>query len=165
MTTQAYPSINDFAPSWADVAVTFTVDGGDALDMVDIAGIKWTRKTEVGKQRGASGGRVMARTTGQGDFEASITLYRSGLRKLETSLAKKAPSRGNQKRIGLVAFDILIQHSVPNDPEIYTTKIKGCRYLGESEDNKEGTDPDKVECTLDPIDIVRIVDGQEIAII
>jgi hypothetical protein len=165
MVQQAYPSINDIAPSWADIQTTFTVGGGDALDMMDIAGIKWSRKVEVGEQRGASGGRVMARTTGQGSQEASATLYRSGLRKLLKSLMAKAPSRGNQKVIGVVAFDILIQHTPPGETEIYTVKIKGCRYLGDSDDMKEGNEADKVEVTLNPIEIVQIIDGQEVVLI
>jgi hypothetical protein len=162
---QAYPSINDIAPSWADVAITFTVGGGDALDMLDIAALKWSRKVEVGEQRGTSGGRVMARTTGQGSQEASATLYRSGLRRLLKSLAAKAPSRGNQKVIGVVSFDILVQHSPPGETEIYTTKIKGCRYLGDSDDMKEGNEADKLEVTLNPIEIVQIIDGVEVVLL
>lgn len=162
---QAYPSINDIAPSWADIGITFTVGGGDALDMMDIAAIKWSRKVEVGDQRGTSGGRVMARTTGQGSQEASATLYRSGLRKLLKSLMSKAPTRGNQKVISVVAFDILIQHTPPGETEIYTTKIKGCRYLGDSDDMKEGNEADKLEITLNPIEIAQIIDGQEVVLL
>ncbi len=165
MVQQSYPSVNDIAPSWADIGVTFTVGGGDALDMMDIAGIKWSRKVETGDQRGASGGRVMARTTGQGSQEASATLYRSGLRKLLKSIVAKAPTRGNQKVISGVAFDILIQHTPPGETEIYTTKIKGCRYLGDSDDMKEGNEADKLEVTLNPIEIVQIIDGQEVVLL
>jgi hypothetical protein len=165
MAQQEYPSINDFAPSWADIAVTFTVDGGAFLEMADIAAIKGARKVEVGEQRGASGGRVMARTTGSATNEASCTLYRSGLRKLMKALAAKAPLRGNQRRIGLVAFDILVQHSPPGETEIYTRKYKGCRFLGDSSDAKEGNDADQVEVTLNPIEIVDIVDGQEVVLL
>lgn len=165
MTNQAYPSLNDIAPSWADVGVTFTVSGGDALDMADINAIKWSRTVEVGEMRGASGGRVMARTTGQGSQEASATLYRAGFRKLLKSLVAQAPTRGNQKLISLVSFDILIQHTPPGETEIYVTKIKGCRYLGDSDDMQEGNEADKVEITLNPIEIVQIIDGQEVVLI
>src|SRR5262245_52531530 len=96
---QLYPSLNDIDPSSADIGVTFTVFGDDLIDMVDSAGIKWARKVEVGERRGASGGRVMARTSGQGSQEASATLYRAGLRRLIKGLKSKAPSRGNQKII------------------------------------------------------------------
>ena len=165
MANQAYPSLNDIDPSWADIGVTFTVFGGALIDMADIAGLKWSRKVEVGERRGASGGRVMARTTGQGSQEASATLYRGGLRRLIKGLASKAPLRGNQRRIALVAFDIMIQHTPPGETEIYQTKIKGCRYLGDSDDMKEGNEADKIEVTLNPIEIVQIVNGEEIVLI
>lgn len=165
MTNQAYPSINDIAPSWADIQITFNVTGGDTLELGDIAGIKWSRKVEVGKQKGTSGGRTMARTAGEGDAEASMTLYRSGLIKLDRSLIKLAPSRGNQKVIGVVGFDVLVQHTPLGSTDIYTTKIKGCRYLADSDDMKEGNEADKIEITLNPIEIVRIVDGVEVVLI
>ena len=162
---QEYPSVDGIAPSWADIQATFTISGGDLLQMSDIAGIKWSRKVEVGEQRGTSGGRVMARTTGQASYEASATLYRSGLRKLIKALVKKADSRGNQKVIGTLAFDILVQHTPPGESEIYTTKIKGCRYLGDSDDMKEGNEADKVEVTLNPIEIANIIDGNEVVLL
>lgn len=163
--TQLFPSLNDVEPSWADIQVTFTAYGGKLLDMVDIAAIKWSRKVEVGVRRGASGGRVMARTTGEGSQEATATLYRSGLRRLIKSLISQAPVRGRQVIIGNVGFDVLIQHTPPGEFEIYQTKIKGCRYLGDSDDMKEGTDADKIEVTLNPIEIVNIVNGQEVVLL
>jgi|SRR5579859_2398543 len=162
---QAYPTVDGIAPSWADIGVSFTVGGGDLLEMVDIQGIKTGRKVEVGEQRGASGGRVMARTTGQGSQEASMTLYRSGLRKLIKSLMKNAPTRGNEVIIGVVAFDILIQHTPPGETEIYTTKITGCRYLGDADDMKEGNEADKIEITLNPIKVAQIIDGKEVVLL
>lgn len=165
MVNQAYPSLNDVEPSWADIGVSATIDGGSLLDMVDIKGIKWGRKVEVGEKRGASGGRVMARTTGQGSQEASMTLYRSGMRKLVKGLIAKAPTRGNQAIISLVSFDIVVQHTPPGESEIYEVHIKGCRYLGDDDDMKEGTDPDTLEVTLNPIEIANIVNGVEVVLL
>ena len=165
MTNQAYPSLNDIEPSWADIAVTATVNGGALLDMADIAAVAWSRSVEVGERRGASGGRVMARTAGQGSCEASITFYRGGLRRLIKALMAQAPTRGNQRIISAVAFDVMIQHTPLGEDEIYQTKIKGCRYLGDSEDNGEGADADQVEVTLNPIEIANIIDGQEVVLI
>ncbi|MCL2724854.1 MAG: hypothetical protein FWD69_10505 [Polyangiaceae bacterium] len=165
MTIQAYPSINDVEPSWADISATFTITGGDLLDTVDFASIKWSRKVDVGVRRGPNGGRIMARTTGEGSQDASSILYRSGLRRLIKSLMAVAPTRGNQRRISLVSFDILIQHTPPGEIEIYTTKLKGCRYLGDADDMKEGPDADKIEVTLNPIEIVNIIDGQEVVLL
>jgi hypothetical protein len=165
MPNQAFPSLNDIEPSWADIATTFTVYGGDALDMADIASLKWDDKVTVGERRGASGGRVMARTTGALDSAASAELYRSGHRRLIKSLMAKAPQRGNQRLISLVGFDILIQHTPPGEVEIYTVKLKGCRLLGRALDMKEGTDADKVAVELNPMSIVEIINGLEVVLI
>lgn len=164
-TKQSFPSINDIACSWADIAVTFTVAGGLTLAVEDVAAIKWSRKVEVGEQVGTSGGRVMARTSGKISYEASASFYRSGLSKLEDALAAVAPQRGNQRIISAVGFDILIQHTPLNSSAIFTSKIKGCRYLGDNDDNKEGTDADQIEVTLNPIEIVRIKNGVEIVLL
>jgi hypothetical protein len=167
MVNQAFPSLNDIEPSWADIQTTFTVSGGVLIPMADIAAIKWSRKVEVGEKRGASGGRVMARTTGQGSQEASATLYRSGLRRLIKGLmaAPNVPTRGRQVIISLVSFQIMIQHTPPGETEIYKTKLKGCRFLGDADDMKEGNDADKVEVTLNPLEIVNIINGQEVVLL
>lgn len=169
MTIQAYPTLNGVEPSWADVAFTVTVGGipigGLAINIADIAAMKWARKVEVGEKRGTSGGRVMSRTTGQGSQEASATFYRSGVRALERALVPFSRTRGNQVLIGLVSFDVTVQHTPPGEVDIYQTVIKGCRYLGDSDDMKEGFDADKVEVTLNPIEIVKIVDGREIVLL
>jgi hypothetical protein len=165
MAAQEYPTLNDYAPSWADIQTTFTVDGGSALDMIDYKGIKWSSSVEVGTQRGASGGRVMKRTTGAKTDEASATLYRSGLRKLIRALMAKGTTRGNQVAIGTVAFDILIQHSPPGDPEIYVEKLKGCRLLKIDRTMTEGVDAEEVEVDLNPIEVVQIIDGKEVVLL
>jgi hypothetical protein len=165
MTNQAYPSLNDVEPSWADIEVSATVTGGALIEMIDIAAIKWSRSVEVGEKRGASGGRVMSRTRGSVSYEASMTLYRAGLKRLKRGLMENAEERGNQKLISLVGFDIMVQHTPPGTDEIFQTKIKGCRYLGDSEDNGEGSDADQVEVTLSVIEIADIIDGKEVVLI
>lgn len=169
MTNQAYPSLNDIAPSWADIGVNFAVSGGSALDMADIKALKWSRKVEVGNQIGASGGRVMARTTGSGTQEASATLYRSGMRKLIKGLMAQAQTlgfvRGNQVIISRVSFDITIQHTPPGETEIYEVHVKGCRFLGDADDMKEGNDADTLEITLNPIEIANIINGKEVVLL
>src|SRR5665213_779363 len=163
MTNQAFPSLNGIAASWADVQTTITPDQATALQTIDYSAINWDRAVTVGEQRGASGGRVMARTTGSVAYTADATFYYSGYRALLKSLMQNAPTRGNQKIISGVSFDILIQHSVPGDPEIYTVKLKGCRLLGDAAKLKEGTDADQLDLTLNPIEIVNIINGVEVA--
>ncbi len=169
MIQQSYPSLNGITPSWADIAITFTIGGGLLLPMEAIAALKWSRKVEVGERRGASGGRVMARTTGQGSQEASGTLYRPGVRQLLKGLSAAASTqgliRGNQVIVSLVSFDITVQHTPPGEVEIYQTVIKGCRYLGDADDMKEGNEADKLEVTLNPIEIVTLLNGQEVVLL
>ena len=44
-------------------------------------------------------------------------------------------------------------------------KIKGCRFLGDSDDMKEGSDADKVNIILNPIEIANIINGQEVVML
>lgn len=161
----SYPLLNGIAPSWADVGVTIPIYEGETVEMVDFAALDWEDTVEIGEQKGASGGRILRRTTGDLKLDAKATFYRSGLRQLCRSLAKKAPVRGNQKRISLVGFDILIQHTPPGETDIYQVKIKGCRLLGRAWKLAEGPDAEKVDVKLHPIEIVDIIDGEEIVLL
>jgi hypothetical protein len=160
-----FPTLNGVAPSWADIQTTFVIGGGPLIFMTDIAALKWSRKVDVGKQRGASGGRILKQTTGQVDYDASATLYRSGKRALIKGLMTQGIPRGRQLAISGVGFDVLIQHTPPGEIEIYQVKLKGCRFLGDADDMKEGADPDKIEVTLNPIEIVDIINGIEVAML
>lgn len=165
MSSQVFPTIDGVAPSWADIKVKLTPKDAPVLELIDIAGIKGSRKVDVGEQRGTSGGLVIATTTGSASQEASMTLYRSGYRKLLKALAAKAPLRGNQRRISLVRFNVLVQHTPFGETEIYEREFLGCRYLGDSDDMKEGTDADKLEITLNPTQIVDLIGGEEIVLL
>jgi hypothetical protein len=162
-----YPILNGIAPSWADIIVRATPEGAPLIEVKDIAAITTSATVEVGEQRGASGGRVIRRTTGSVSYEASLTLYKSGYQTLLRNLALAAEAaglvRGNQRIIALVHFDIQIQHTPINDVEIYERLIKGCRLLGDSHSSAEGTDAEQVEVSLSPIEIVNVIDGKEIA--
>lgn len=160
-----YANGQEIEPSWADISITITPYGAPITEIIEISGISWGRTVEIGERRGTSGGRVTARTTGSATFEASATFYRSGYRKLLKALAEVAPTRGNQVQVGLVGFDILVQHTPPGETEIYTTKIKGCRLVGDSSDMAEGSDADTLEVTLNPIEVVQIINEQEIVLL
>lgn len=157
MANQAFPSVNGHESSWADIAVTLNVPGGATVGLVDLEGIKWSRKVEVGESRGTSGGRVMKRTAGSESCEASASMTRSGVAQLVESLEVAAVSaglvRGNEVIISGIGFDILIQHTPLGDSRIYTAKLSGCRFLGDSDDMKQGNDADMIELTLNPIKI------------
>jgi hypothetical protein len=160
-----YPIVNGIATSWADIAVKATPDGGPLLDLKDIAAISSGRTVEVGEQRGASGGRVVRRTTGSVSYDASIIFYRSGLQKFMRELAKLAPSRGNQKAISLVHFGVQIQHTPLGEDEIFDRRWKGARYLGDTFDFAEGNEADKIEVPISVIEVVDIIDGQEVVLL
>jgi hypothetical protein len=165
--SQDYPIVDGHACSWADIKVEIAgASDGDStiLDIGDIAAIKWSRKLEVGVQK--RGGKVRKRTRGELSQEASITLYRDGFLKLITALAAAAPQRGNQRIISVKAYNILVQHTPYGDTAIYTTKIKGCRYMGESDDMKEGSEADKLEVTLNPAEVANVLeDGTEVVLL
>ncbi len=159
MPNQDFASVNGHESSWADIAATFNIPGGATVGLVDLEGIKWSSKVEVGSSRGTSGGRVMKRTAGAEDVEASATMTRSGvavlIEGLEVAAVAAGSVRGNSVIISGVSFDILIQHTPLGDSRIYTTKLSGCRYLGDSDDMKQGSDADMIELTLNPIRIAR----------
>lgn len=165
MGQQEYPTLNDYAPSWADIITSFQVYGGQLLNTIDYKSLNWGSTVEVGEQRGASGGRVMKRTRGQVSHEASAEMYRSGHRRLLRALMEKAPTRGNQVLVSLVAFDILIQHTPPGESDIYVTKIKGCRLLGHNAAFGEGSDADVIPVTLNPMEVVNIIDTKEVVLL
>lgn len=162
---QEFPSIQDFAPSWADIGVTLQVNQAATLNTSDIAAIKWGDKVDVGEQRGTSGGRVIKQTQGSVANDASITFYMSGWRKLVRGLKVKAPSRGPQKLISLVFFDVVINYTPIGEPDIYTTKLVGLRVLGRSADTKEGNDPDQKEITFKPLQIIEMDGTDEIVLL
>lgn len=164
-----YPIVNGIAPSWADVIVRATPEGGALVDLKDIAAVNLGITVEVGEQRGASGGRVMKRTTGSVSYAGSITFYRSGFQKFLRALVAAAEAqglvRGNQRLISPVHFTVQVQHTPFNDVEVYERIAKGCRYLGGALAAAEGTDADQIEVALSPLEVVDIIDGKEVACI
>jgi hypothetical protein len=162
---QDYPILDGIAPSWADIQVSSSIYDGPLVEMKDIKAINTSRSVEVGKQRGASGGRTKRRTVGQSDEEASWTLYRTGYDDLIRALASVAPARGNERLISLVHFDIQYQYSPPGSVKIFERKILGCRVIGDTMNDTEGSDPQEVEVPLSVIKIVDVIDGVEIVLI
>jgi hypothetical protein len=157
MPNQAFPSVNGHESSWADIGISFNIPGGATLQATDIEAINWSRSVEVGESRGTSGGRVMKRTAGSESQEASASFTRSGVAQLveglETAAVALGLVRGNEVMISGVAFDILVQHTPLGDSRIYTAKLSGCRFLGDSDAMTQGNESDLIEVTLNPIKI------------
>ena len=163
MANNEFPVLDGIAPSWADIKVTATPTGAPLLEMKDISAVNSSRTVEVGAKK--AGGRVVKRTTGEASQDASMTVYREGFQKMLRGLKSVAPLRGNTRIISVVHFDVSIQHTPPGSVEIYERRLKGCRLLGDALNSAEGTDADTVEITLNPIEIVDIIDGEEVALL
>lgn len=156
MPTQSFPNINGDACSWADIKVSIDVPDVAEVGLVDLEGLKWMDKVDVGEQRGASGGVVMATTRGSLSTEASMTLSRRGANQLIKALAVAAAElpnavNGNEIAISGVRYSILVEHTPLGSTEIFRAKLWGCRFLGRSHEYKQGNEADVVEVTLNPI--------------
>lgn len=158
-----YPVVDGVAPAWADIAVRLTPTGGELIPMGAIQALTTGTNVELGEQR--EGGRVVKRTRGDVSYEASMTLYADGWQQLLRGLAAQATNDGNRLLVGLTPILINVQWTPPGSNEIFEKRLKGCRIIGESEDSAEGTDAAVIELTLSPLEIVRVIDGQEYALI
>lgn len=156
------PTLNGTAPSWAEIETTINVVGGETLQTVDYSAINWESKVTRGKQKGASGGRTRKRTKGEIENSADAEFYRDGLRTFKKKLAAVAPKdEAGRPMLSQVTFDVIIKHSVADDPEIYVVKLLGCHLDGNSGKHAEGPDADKVGVDLNPLEVVEVIDGQD----
>lgn len=158
-----YPVLNGIAPSWADVVVRISPEGGPLIDMKDIKSINTGVTVEVGEKR--AGGRLMKRTTGSESSEASMTLYREGFQTLLRQLKDLAPRRGSQALVSLVHFQIDLQFTPPGSVDVFQTIVQGCRLMGRSLNSAEGTDADVVEVALNPMKVIDVIDGVEVVML
>jgi len=158
----AFTIFDGIVPSWADLRVSLTPDGASLLDTRDVAEINTNTIVTVGQQGGVTGGRLLARTTGEKKDEASWTLYHSGYQKIIRAFKEIAPQRGNQRIVGLVHFHVQYLWSPPTGTDIFETQLRGVRMLGRELNSAEGPDPNKVKVPLSVAEIVDVVDGEEI---
>jgi hypothetical protein len=169
MVNKLYPVLDGIDPSWADIIVNANPGGSSLIKIEDISAIDSGTTVEVGLVKGASGGRVRRRTTGEKSDEFSWTLYRVGLRNLKRELMKVAIerglTRGNQVIVGLVHFDIQVQHTPPGSDDIFEYRVKGARITGNQFKHAEGVDADQVEVPMSVIEIVEVIDGKEIVLL
>lgn len=158
---QTFQLFDDIAPSFADFALTIKGSSTPLLKTEDFKSITTGTTIEIGKQRGASGGRVKRRTTGQVDHDAAITFYRSGWQALLRNLGPAMPTRGGRRIWGLVHFSVIGFWTPPGSVEIFETRILGARLLGRTIATAEGTDPDELEVPISPGNIIDVIDGIE----
>jgi hypothetical protein len=165
MSTNDFPVLDGIVPSWADIIVRVSPAGAPLIEMGDIKSINTGTTVEIGEQQGASGGRVLKRTTGSAKNEMSWTLYRDGFQKFLRGIKALAPIRGNQRRLRLVHFGVQVQHTPPGSIEIFEYRCKGVCYLGRDMNSAEGTDADTVDCRLSVIEIADMIDGEECVLV
>ncbi len=156
------PTLNSVSPSWAEFEATANINGGVALTLSGLKSIDWESAVARGEQRGASGGRVMKRTSGAKTDTASCEMYQGDLRDLQRQLLAVAPrDSAGRPMLSKVSFDIVIKHSVDTDADIFVTKLLGCHLDKLSGKHAEGTDANVVALDLNPIEIVEVIDGQD----
>jgi hypothetical protein len=160
-----YPVIDGIAPSWADVSVKATPDGAPLIDMKDIKSINLGRSADIGEQR--AGGRVKKRTWGSGKQDASWTLYKEGAENLRRGIiaSPKCLKRGNVYLLRSVHFEVHVMYTPPGTDQIFEKIARGCFYTGDADNGSEGSDPNVEDITLNPLEIVNIIDGKEVAIL
>ena len=163
MATNEYPVYNGIVPSWCDIQATAQIEGGVALDLPHLQSINTGCEVEIGEVE--AGGRVIARTTGSSKHSASMQLTHRDYQEWLRKLAAVAPTRGNQKVVGLVHVNLQILWTPPGTDDIYEVRVKGCRFSGRDLNSAKGTDPNMVDVKLNPIQVVDVVDGQEVVVL
>lgn len=164
MPQEVYPSYNGVASSWADIQTTYTTTGGAVIQMAAFSDLSFSDTVTVGEQRNA-GPLVTQRSAGEVAQEGKAIFWRDGAEELMAALASEAPTRGNQKRISLVHFDIVAQHTPFGSSDIFEVRLKGCRILSRNFAFTQGPDPDKVECDLSPLQIAQFINGEEVVLL
>lgn len=153
--------MDGIAPGWCDVNLRVSPQGGNLVEIGDVAAISCGWTVEVGEQR--EGGRTIKRTRGSVSYEASITLYASGYQKLLRGLLAAAPVNAKgQKQISLAHFLIHVVWTPPGSTDLLEYKLKGCRMLGRTIDASEGDDAQQVEVPLSVLELVDIIDNVEV---
>jgi len=164
----AFPDLEEVfgrAVSWAELKGTINVGGGISMPTIDIKAINHEAKVERGEQRGAGGGNVKKRTTGQGSQSGSATFYRSGMRALKREL-KNAAVKANYRnsdgayQLSKVTWDWVITLSWDDDPlGIYIFKLIDCHLDSDTSKHEEGNEAETVEANINPRRVVEVIDG------
>jgi hypothetical protein len=163
-----YTNLDGYAASYVDKIITITPSGGASLTDLDIKEISVDVSIERGSQM--SGGRVKATTRGSITYSGSMTVYRSGIRKIKRGLAAAATdiAKDGQGRVqlSLVRFDVDVQDKdyVPEADRTHMRAL-GCTIMGDSQAFAEGNDAEEVEVPIEVREMIEIIDGKEIVLL
>lgn len=163
MTEQALPTLNGEAQSWANCSAVIQVYEGVSIDMSGMTAVKWGVEIERGQQR-SKNGKIVKTTRGQVTPSASIELYADQEQALIEALIDAAIAKGyvanGIAKYGMIAFDLVVQHTPLGGEGIQKTEVLGCKLSGNKGEFAEGTDPDKTELGLSIIDVVRTINSK-----
>ena len=163
MAEQAFPTLNGEAQSWANCSAVINVYDGATIEMPGLTAIKWANAVERGVQRSMSGG-IVKTTRGQADPSASFEAYADQGLILIEALIDAAIAKGyvvnGIARYGMVAFDLIVQHTPLGGIGISKTEVLGCKLSEDKGEYAEGTDADKTEYPLSVLDVVRTINGK-----
>jgi hypothetical protein len=160
-----YSTRGEHTSCWTDLIATIIPRDGSPIEDIDLAELSWNSVRTRGIQR--KRGRKYARTKGSIEHTASMTLFISGWKALRAELitvAKAKYGTSAQVNIGDVQFDIVAKRKVIDSDEIETVKIEGCMIDDVGESFAESDDPDQVSFSLNPMQNVMIVDGEEVVL-
>lgn len=168
-TNNEFPIVDGIVPSFADFKLSLTPYGAPLISQTMVKAVNMGRTVEVGEMIGASGGRVMATTTGTVKYTYTMTLYRPGFEQLIEALAKVAKPfalRGNEVAVSLVHFSAECIWTPPGSSRISHRRCKGLRLIGDTNNPTEGNDPDELEVTCHVKTICDVLaNGKEIVML
>lgn len=163
MAQQSYPTLNGEAQSWANIEVKANLYDGPSIDLSDIAGVDWDIAAERGTQR-QTNGAIKAFTRGQSTPSGKVSFYADGCLSFVEKLIDIAIAKGfvenGEAKYGMVAFDIIIQHTPLGATGIRQVELLGCQLSKDAASYAEGTDADKNELELSLKRVVRTINGK-----
>lgn len=153
-----YSTLASQARSWADLLATIVIHDGETLEDVDIASLSVGASRSRGTQ--LKHGKKYARTRGTTDYSGSVTFYDSGWDAFMPAMQAQASA----KNLALfdVSFDIIVKRKAVDSTDVSTHIVRDCVIDEDSWDFSEGDDPDQTAITLNVMQLVQIVDGEEV---
>lgn len=164
MAQQSYPTLNGEAQSWANIEVKSTLYDGPSIDLSDIVGLDWDISAERGTQR-MTNGAIKAFTRGQSTPTGKISFYADGCVSFIEKLIDIAISKGfvenGEAKYGMIAFDVIIQHTPLGATGIRQVELLGCQVSKDAASYAEGTDADKNDLEIVVKRVVRTINGKK----
>lgn len=171
MAEEDFATLDGEAQSWANITVTFKVQGGASLKDVQMKSCVWAVDREIGEQKSKSGA-TKKRTRGNAKITGTVGLYADGHEQFMEALSEAAEAGGFIEngilQLGLVPFDCVIQHRMKGEDDRPPKKVEllGCFIMKDSGDHKEGVEPDSNEIPMSIGAVVRTLqNGKRVALL